>query len=56
MKRFVVVTLIIACLQTSCIMVGGYSSNGGWFVWPGGLGILLIIVVAALLIARRRRG
>jgi hypothetical protein len=46
---------MVACLQTSCIMVGGYSSEGGGFIWPGGLGLLLIVIVV-LLLARRRRG
>jgi hypothetical protein len=55
MKRVAILALMIACLQSSCIMVGGYSNRGGWFFWPGGLGILLLIVVV-LLLARRRRG
>jgi hypothetical protein len=55
MKRVVIVALMAACLQSACIMVGGYSSRGGWFLWPGGLGILLLIVIV-LLLARRRRG
>ncbi|HEY1402958.1 MAG TPA: hypothetical protein VGB05_02390 [Pyrinomonadaceae bacterium] len=55
MKRVAIFALMVACSQSSCIMVGGYSSEGGWFLWPGGLGILLVIVVV-LLLARRKRG
>jgi hypothetical protein len=22
---------------------GGYSSGGGWFLWPGSLGLLIIV-------------
>jgi hypothetical protein len=31
----------------------GYSSTGGWFMWPGGLGLLLVIVVVLMLLRRR---
>lgn len=48
------VLLVLVSLQTSCVVVG-YRSGGGWFVWPGGLGLLLLLVVLALLFLRRRR-
>lgn len=35
---------ILLLTQTSCIAVG-YSSPGGWFIWPGGLGLVIIIVI-----------
>ena len=37
---------------TGCIMVG-HSSGGGWFIWPGGLGLVLMVLLV-LFIARRR--
>ena len=35
-----------------CVMVGG-TSRGGFFIWPGSLGLLLLIVLGALLLRRR---
>lgn len=49
-----VITLLLVALQTSCVMAGGYGSRGGWFFWPGGLGILVILAVLFLLMRRRR--
>lgn len=43
--------LLLAATQSGCI-VAGYSSNSGWFIWPGGLGLLLIIFLV-LLFSRR---
>ena len=37
---------------TGCIAVG-YSSGHGWFLWPGGLGLLLVIVLILALLRRR---
>jgi ABC-type proline/glycine betaine transport system permease subunit len=37
---------------SGCVAVG-YSSGRGWFVWPGGLG-LLIIVLIIVFVSRRR--
>jgi hypothetical protein len=54
MRKATLLAFVLALAQTGCIVVGGYRSGGGWFVWPGGLGLLLIVVVV-LLLARRRR-
>jgi hypothetical protein len=41
------------CAQlTGCVVVGG-SSNGHWFIWPGGLGLLLMILLLVFLLRRR---
>lgn len=42
-------------LQTSCVVVGGYSDDGGWFIWPWGLVISAVFVGLFLLLRRRRR-
>jgi hypothetical protein len=52
-NTMVILTLLLALSMSSCIGVG-YSSGGGWFVWPGGLGLLLVIIVVILLVRRRR--
>ena len=44
--------LCAALSLTGCLMVGG-SSRGGFFIFPGGLGLVVIIVVIALLLRRR---
>ncbi|HEV3470646.1 MAG TPA: hypothetical protein VG148_15085 [Pyrinomonadaceae bacterium] len=46
--------LILAALQTSCVVVGGYSEEGGWYLWPGSL-LLTAVLVALFLFLRRRR-
>ena len=53
MKRHSTLALALALPQTACI-VGGYSSEGGFFLWPGSL-ILTAIVVALLFLLNRRR-
>ena len=44
-------TGLLALSQTACIAVG-YSCRGGWFLWPGGLGLLVILALVYFL-ARR---
>ncbi len=43
----------LAWLLTGCVAVG-YSSRGGWFVWPGGFGLLLIVLLVLFLLRGRR--
>jgi hypothetical protein len=43
----------IAMLGLSgCLMVG-YSSGGGWIVWPGGLGLVVFVLLIIFLMRRR---
>jgi hypothetical protein len=55
MKRLLLAgALLIAMLtQSGCIVIG-YSSGGGWFIWPGGLGLIILMVVLYLLFGHRR--
>ena len=47
--------LVLLVLSTpGCILVGGYSSEGGFWIWPGTV-VLLSIGVALILLIRRRR-
>ena len=50
MKRIGALAIFLAFTQSACI-VAGYSSTGGWFLWPGGLVITLLIL---FLVLRRR--
>ncbi len=47
-----VAALVVAGLLTGCVAVG-YSSGGGWFVWPGGLGLLVLVLLLLFLLRRR---
>jgi len=48
-----VLLLAFAISQSACIAVG-YRSGGGWFVWPGGLGLLLILFLLYFMFGRGR--
>ncbi len=37
---------------SGCLVLGG-SSRGGFFIFPGSLGLILLIVVVALVLRRR---
>ncbi len=39
-------------MLTGCL-VAGVSSNGGAFLWPGGLGLVVVIVLGLFLLRRR---
>jgi hypothetical protein len=43
----------LASVGLSGCMVAGYSSGGGWFVWPGSLGLIVIVLLVVFLIRRR---
>lgn len=55
MRRMTLLAMLLAMTQSGCMMVGGYSSNGGWFIWPGGLGLVVMLVLLYLLFGRGRR-
>ena len=44
--------LLLAEGVMGCVVIGA-SSRGGFFIWPGGLGLLLLVVVLALVLRRR---
>ena len=54
MRKASLPAFALSLSQTGCIVVGGYRSGGGWFFWPGGLGLVLIILVVLFLAGRRR--
>ena len=47
-----IATLACTPMLTGCVAVG-YSSSGGWFIWPGGIGLLFLVLIIALLLRRR---
>ena len=53
-KRISAVAILFALFaltQTACIAVG-YSSRGGWFMWPGGVGLVIILGLLFLFLRR----
>ena len=54
MKRIVLLLLPLMLTQPSCV-VAGYSSRGGLFFWPGGIGLLLVALILFLVFRSRRR-
>jgi hypothetical protein len=54
MKRISTLALMLALSQSSCVMVGGYSNDGGWWIWPGSLVSVLVIIILVLFLRRRR--
>lgn len=48
-----VATLLLALTQTGCL-VAGYSSRGGGFIWPGGLGLVILVLLLIFFLRGRR--
>lgn len=53
MKQITIILSIIL-LSSGCVVVGGYSSERGWFVWPGTI-VIFVVVALLFLVLRRRR-
>ena len=51
--REVLVGLLLLS-STGCLVVGGYSPERGWFIWPGTFVILAVVILLFLLLRRRR--
>jgi hypothetical protein len=51
-KRLTLVAMFLASTQSACIVIGR-SSRGGWFVWPGGFGLIILILILYFLFGRR---
>jgi hypothetical protein len=54
MRRIEALALLLALSQTACV-VGGYSSEGGFFLWPGSIVLTVVLVLLFLFMRRRRR-
>jgi hypothetical protein len=53
MKRLGIL-LATLLFSSGCVVVGGYSSGRGFFLWPGTFVILLIVAVLFFVLRRRR--
>lgn len=53
MKRIGMISFILLLLP-GCVVVGGYSSDRGFFLWPGTIVIFIVGIVLFLLLRRRK--
>jgi hypothetical protein len=44
---------LAACSALSGCVMMGYSSTGGFFIWPGGIGLLVLLGILWLIFSRR---
>jgi 4-hydroxybenzoate polyprenyltransferase len=44
---------VILMLTSGCVVVGGYSSGRGWFLWPGTIVIFLVMALIFVLLRRQ---
>jgi hypothetical protein len=44
-------SLTLCTTLTGCL-VFGYTSNGGWFIWPGSITLLIVIALIIWLLRR----
>jgi hypothetical protein len=52
-NRIGLISLVLV-MAPGCVVVGGYSSERGWFLWPGTIVIFVVVAVLFLLLRRRR--
>jgi len=52
--RQLAIGLLVAAFSSGCVVVGGYSSGRGFFIWPGTIVVIVIVAVLFLLLRRRR--
>ena len=45
---------LLGCSALSGCLVAGYSSSGGAFIWPGGLGLVFLLLVVLWFLLRHR--
>ena len=50
-----VIVLLLVLSSTGCIVVGGYSNDGGFWIWPGTIVLVLVGVALFLFMMFRRR-
>jgi len=55
-KLKLAISSLLLLASSGCIVVGGYSSERGWYLWPGSIVLLLIGAALFLFMLFRRRG
>jgi hypothetical protein len=55
-KLKLAVASLLLFASTGCIVVGGYSSDRGFWLWPGSIILLIVGLLLFFLMFFRRRG
>jgi hypothetical protein len=55
MRRISLLALALGLSQPACIVAGGYSSDRGFYFWPGSLISIIVIIAVLFFLLRRRR-
>lgn len=55
MRRISLLALALSLSQPACVVAGGYSSDRGFYLWPGSL-LTIVVIIAVLWFLIRRRG
>ncbi|HEX8747165.1 MAG TPA: hypothetical protein VF717_08185 [Pyrinomonadaceae bacterium] len=55
MRRILLLALALSLSQPACVVAGGYSSDRGFYIWPGSI-LTIVVIIAVLFLIRRRRG
>jgi hypothetical protein len=45
--------LLLTSPMNGCVLVGGYRSGSGFFVWPGTLAIVVVALLLMFVLRRR---
>ena len=53
--RLLSLLVLLLLTSTGCVVVGGYSSGRGFWLWPGSIVFLLIGLFLLLMMVFRRR-
>ena len=56
MRLRIAIAWVLLLSSTGCIVVGGYSSGRGFWIWPGSIVLLLIGLLLFVMMIFRRRG
>jgi hypothetical protein len=48
----ILVSSLILCTTLTGCLVFGYTSSGGWFLWPGSISLLIVILLLIWLMRR----
>ena len=54
MRVRVATILLLLLSSTGCVVVGGYSSGRGFWIWPGSIVLLLVGVLLFVMFLRKR--
>jgi hypothetical protein len=55
-KLKLAIASLLLLASTGCIVVGGYSSDRGFWLWPGSIILLIVGLLLFFLMFFRRRG